>query len=170
MEWVQRPLSVGDMLRIPMRILYHYGIYVGEDKVVQFGEPILDSPIPPGEVRVMITDVASFSGGQPICVADFNEEEMRSKRSADEIAEYAKSRIGDGGYHVIYNNCEHFASQCVFGVSRSLLVDDVRLDMSQKLPPIYVYVARTEEYKETECVPDYIAEDLKRLRRNLRRC
>jgi hypothetical protein len=31
---------------------------------------------------------------------------------ADEIAERARVRIGEKGYHVLFNNCENFATEC----------------------------------------------------------
>lgn len=34
----------------------------------------------------------------------------------DEIILAAKSRIGERGYNILYNNCEHFVYECVFGI------------------------------------------------------
>jgi hypothetical protein len=39
--------------------------------------------------------------------------------SSDAVIERAKNRIGEKNFHVLFNNCEHFASWCVTGISNS---------------------------------------------------
>ena len=34
--------------------------------------------------------------------------------------------MGEGGYHILYNNCEHFANECVTGKHYSEQVEGVR--------------------------------------------
>ena len=57
----------------------------------------------------------------------------------DEIVENARSRIGEGGYHILYNNCEHFVNQCAFGEKVSSQVDGLR-EMWKSFPLVDVYV------------------------------
>ena len=38
---------------------------------------------------------------------------------------YALSRLGEGGYDLVSNNCEHFSNECVFGKKTSNQVKDV---------------------------------------------
>ena len=38
----------------------------------------------------------------------------------------AVSQLGQGGYDIIYNNCEHFVNKCVFGVAYSTQIDKMR--------------------------------------------
>ncbi|MBQ1703581.1 MAG: 4'-phosphopantetheinyl transferase superfamily protein, partial [Oscillospiraceae bacterium] len=52
----------------------------------------------------------------------------------------ARSRIGEGGYDIIHNNCEHFAYECLFGVGRSLQEEELRKKW-QSRPFLDVYVA-----------------------------
>ena len=40
-------------------------------------------------------------------------------RSASDIVREALSKIGEIGYNVLWNNCEHFASYCRYGVKWS---------------------------------------------------
>ena len=40
----------------------------------------------------------------------------------EKILERAKSRLGERAYNLISNNCEHFATWCVYGQSVSLQV------------------------------------------------
>lgn len=44
------------------------------------------------------------------------------KRSKDEIIRYARSRLGDIGYHIALNNCQHFATKCRNDVEESFEV------------------------------------------------
>ena len=48
------------------------------------------------------------------------------KRNPKEIIDEAVKSIGEGGYNVISNNCEHFANRCVFGEAKSEQVDSVK--------------------------------------------
>jgi len=54
-------------------------------------------------------------------------------RSAKEIIRIARLRIGEGGYDILHNNCEHFVNDCAFGRSSSRFVDDVRQKLRRKL-------------------------------------
>lgn len=37
----------------------------------------------------------------------------------DEVVRRAESRLGEGGYNLVTNNCEHFTRWCIEGESRS---------------------------------------------------
>lgn len=45
--------------------------------------------------------------------------------SAQETVERARSRIGERGYNLLLNNCEHFAVWCKTGVEKSEQVDEI---------------------------------------------
>ena len=45
--------------------------------------------------------------------------------SAKETVERARSRIGEHGYNLLLNNCEHFAVWCKTGVEKSEQVDEI---------------------------------------------
>ena len=38
----------------------------------------------------------------------------------------ARSRLGEGGYNILHNNCEHFVNECVFGIKKSEQEEEVR--------------------------------------------
>ena len=50
---------------------------------------------------------------------------MKKKRTPDEIIAYAKAHLGEGGYNLVTNNCEHFSNRCAFGVSNSSQVEEI---------------------------------------------
>ena len=45
----------------------------------------------------------------------------------------ARQRIGESGYNILHNNCEHFVNECVFGEKRSAFLQDVREKLRKKL-------------------------------------
>ena len=65
---------------------------------------------------VVNTNLEAFLNGGLLEVRVFNEEELKTKRNPQDIVNYAFSRIGDKGYNIISNNCEHFVNECLFGV------------------------------------------------------
>ena len=60
-------------------------------------------------------------------------EEAKKMRSPEEIITTASERIGEGGYDILHNNCEHFVNSCAFGKSNSAFVDNVREEIRRKL-------------------------------------
>lgn len=115
------------MIRVSIGTVYHYGIFVSENEVIQFGLP----PIPENirdsaDIRVISTDIDTFSCGKIVERAVFTFSEKLRKFPAPEIISRARSRLGEGGYSLLHNNCEHFANECVFGVKRSLQEDEAR--------------------------------------------
>ena len=41
------------------------------------------------------------------------------KRKPHEIIKYARERLGDEGYNLITENCQHFATECRYGEPQS---------------------------------------------------
>ena len=56
----------------------------------------------------------------------FTPEEAASHPTPAEAVAAARNRMGEGGYHILYNNCEHFANECVTGKHYSEQVEGVR--------------------------------------------
>jgi hypothetical protein len=86
----------------------HHGIDCGDGTVIHYrdGESIVRS------------DRAFFSRGEQIYVRDYaicDPPEVVLKR--------AMSRLGERDYHVVFNNCEHFAVWCKTGKHQSEQVD-----------------------------------------------
>lgn len=127
MKWVLNEPQSGDMIRVLSGSIYHYGIYVSDSEVIQFGLPPAARPtVKDSEIRVIATDIETFMQGGLPEVAEFDRKEKRKNRPPALVVDYARSRIGSDGYHILYNNCEHFAYECVTGKPYSSQVDDVR--------------------------------------------
>ncbi len=132
MTWSDSQPWSGDIIRTRVSFYWHYGIYSDDDCVIQFGPPDGASR-DPEEIRVLVTDIDSFRGGGEVETAELSREEQKKRRRPDKTVELALSRVGEGGYNILHNNCEHFANECVFGSADSSLVDSVREAIRKKL-------------------------------------
>lgn len=93
-------MSRGDHVYVRRRRPYsHHGIDCGDGTVIHYvGER--------GAVRrVERTTWESFADGSDVDVRSY-----RVRLPVDEIVRNAESRVGDEGYHLVMNNCEHFAT------------------------------------------------------------
>lgn len=131
MIWTDETPKYGDMIRVKVKFYYHYGIFVDENTVIQFGMPD-NGNTPPDEIAVIITDVSTFSNGGFIEKAKLEKYDKKRAFAAKKVVENATSRIGERGYNILNNNCEHFANECMFGEKKSSL-DDVRMKIREKL-------------------------------------
>lgn len=141
MKWTLGEPVRGDMIRVKSGDIYHVGIYVDDGEVIQFGlAPSMRRLIPDSEVRVLSSDIDTFLSGGFLEVAVLDRKERKKRRSPDETVEFARSKIGEGGYNILYNNCEHFATLAVLGERSCAQADDVRA-LFKSLPLLDVYVA-----------------------------
>lgn len=114
----------GDHIRVNRGFYYHHGIYASDECVYQFASPE-GSEISPETAVVGITTLDKFLKGGIVEVREYSDDELKEKRNPEEIIKYAKEHLGEMGYNLISNNCEHFANRCVFGKSMSTQVDDI---------------------------------------------
>lgn len=119
MKWRPVEAEAGDMVRIRIGSIYHYGVFVSENEVIQFGLPPREISRNWDSVKVLSTDAETFSAGSIVEVACLDRGETKKRIPKKKTVEIARSRIGEGGYNLIHNNCEHFANECVFGVKYS---------------------------------------------------
>ena len=132
MLWLEKAPERGDIVRVKVTFYHHYGIFVSPERVIQFGLPE-DAVRPGSQVRVLATDVYTFLNGGTIEVGCPDRLERKNMRSADEIVALAEARIGEGGYDIRENNCEHFVNECAFGRKTSSAIDDLRAMFRRKL-------------------------------------
>jgi len=122
--WSNRKPEFGDQIRVNRGLYYHYGIYSSDQSVFQFAAPE-GVEINFENAIVHETSLLEFLKGGTLEVRDYTTEELKKKRSPSEIIEYAKACVGEKGYDLVSNNCEHFANRCTFGESSSSQIDDV---------------------------------------------
>ena len=107
----------GDMIRVSRylageHVYDHYGIYVDSGKVIHFarksGRLFGEDP-----AIVHETTLERFLGGSTEYeVVRFPD---KSARSPEEVVHTAYECVGETGYNVVFNNCEHFARYCKTG-------------------------------------------------------
>jgi hypothetical protein len=120
------------MVRTKVQFYHHYGIFVSESEVIQFGLP--NDPLRSADqIRVLSTDVLTFLQGGDLEVMVPDKDLRKQMRSPEQIVEIARKRIGEDGYNILHNNCEHFANECVFGAAQSTFLQDVREKLRKKL-------------------------------------
>ena len=152
MKWAPGDCKTADIVRIKTGALYHYGIFVSEDEVIQFGYPPLpeyaDKNSPP---VVCSVDIDTFCSGRIVERAEFDRAERRKKFPPEKIIAAARARIGEGGYNIIHNNCEHFVNECVFGIKKCEQEEEVRRKWQNRVT-LDVYCAK---------IPDRIDGEIK---------
>lgn len=113
-----RALRRGDHLRAHRPDgIHHDGIYLGNGQVIHLcGTP--DTGKAGALVRTDTLEV--FAAGRPVTVRPY-----AGNHDPEAIIDRAVSRFGLGNYHLICNNCQHFARWCATGKHISEQVDTV---------------------------------------------
>lgn len=116
----------GDVIKVAHTLYTHYGVYVetpdgshvihytGENGPQDFNGMIRETPIS-----------VFLNGAKEYRVCKFNSEQYRTIYSGEETVERARSKLGQHGYNVLTNNCEHFAVWCKTGEKESSQVRDL---------------------------------------------
>lgn len=132
-SWIQRKPKMGDHIRV-QRIggLYaHHGVYVSDDEVIHFTGKEDDSILDWSKPEVISSDLEYFLKGGVLEIKEYTDDEFQDLYAPEQIVTYARACLGDKGYHLAFNNCEHFANVCTLGRFRSNQVERVLLG---KLP------------------------------------
>ncbi len=142
MKWLPQQLKTGDMMRIKTAIVHHYGIYVSDGEVIQFGLPPV-SLLNRDEksIKVITTDMQTFACGQIPEVAVPETPAEKQRLTPEQTVQRARERLGQGGYSLLHNNCEHFAYDCVYGKPYSSQEEFLR-NRWRTRPVLDVYVCQ----------------------------
>ena len=140
MEWLLNDCQRGDIIRVKNGSVFHYGIYVSDDEVIQFGLPPSLREKDKENIVVVSTDIETFSCGQFVEVGSFTIKDRKKKFKPEIVVENAKNRLNEGGYDIIHNNCEHFAFECYCGKHYSSQEIETR-NKWNKMPFVNVYLS-----------------------------
>jgi hypothetical protein len=107
----------------------HHGIYVGAGYVIQYsgfsGESFNTHDIVAINQQkrspIEVVSLNDFTQGERYWIEDH----PYTKFTREEIVQRAYSRVKEQKYNLVFNNCEHFANWCVYGVEHSHQVNRV---------------------------------------------
>ncbi|PKM89038.1 MAG: hypothetical protein CVU87_06255 [Firmicutes bacterium HGW-Firmicutes-12] len=130
---IDRKVRRGDVIGVPRMIYEHYGVYVGDDKVIEY--TMAENRL---KLEIRKTHIKHFLGGsttffildcefkKPLKSAPiiYRNKAKRKVFSPEETVRRAESRLGEAQYNLISNNCEHFAVWCKTGLSISYQVEE----------------------------------------------
>ena len=141
--------NTGDIVYVKRKGYRHFGIYTGNEQVIHYHKehhPLLSDGI------ITETTLAEFmSDSDTLYVlngigptADTHLFDWIIQRvfdgeitsfSPQETIDRARSKLGEQGYSLLLNNCEHFAFWCKTGVAKSSQVDDILACFLLPVPP-----------------------------------
>lgn len=124
-KWTITTPKKGDHIRVSRDLYTHHGLYFSNDEIIHFTGQGNDNIADWSENQVMTSTLTEFLRGGTLEVRVYNEEEKKNLLPPDQIHENAKSRLGERGYNLILNNCEHFANQCALGKHSSEQIEDI---------------------------------------------
>ena len=135
--WIKKKPSKGDHIRVCRGLYSHHGIYISDIEVIHFTGREDDSILDWSKPEVISSDLEYFLKGDTLEVKEYTEDELQDLYPVDCIVEYARACLGDKGYNLIFNNCEHFANTCTLGRFRSKQVEAVFSSLFDREPVVY---------------------------------
>ena len=123
--WSIRIPDKGDHIRVNRGLYTHHGVYISDNEVIHFTGTEDDSILDWSENEVIKTDIQYFLRGGQVEVKEYTNDELKDLYPVEHIVDYARACLGDRGYNLIFNNCEHFANTCTLGRFRSKQVEKV---------------------------------------------
>ena len=124
--WTFKNPRRGDHIRVRRMngLYYHHGIFVSAEEVIHFTGDDDDSVLDWSKAHVIRTDLQKFLCGGEVEVKEYSDAELDDLYPVEGIVSYARACLGDDGYNLIFNNCEHFANACTLGKYRSRQVEN----------------------------------------------
>ncbi len=115
-------MKLGDHIMINRGGYMHHGIYVGDSKVVHFKGDADKKLIGVEQPIIIMESVYDFGAPDRTRVVEYDED--IKLLSVKETVSRALHKIGSTDYHLMFNNCEHFAIWCKTGRHESTQVDE----------------------------------------------
>jgi hypothetical protein len=118
-------MHLGDHLRVWRGVYYHHGIYVDDERVVQFGGSIFDKP----RAKIVEVSLEEFQRGGKAQVVDHARLtwlglwHLPTAYAPERIVARARCLARtqpEGVYNLVGRNCETVALWCVCGMGESL--------------------------------------------------
>ncbi|MBL0489556.1 lecithin retinol acyltransferase family protein [Aeromonas veronii] len=101
----------GDHLVSPRFGYDHHGLYLGDNEVIHYSG--FSDAFDKGSIE--ITSLENFEQDKGSRVEDH----LCPIFDVDERINRAYSKLGEDSYNLLFNNCEHFVTWCIFGIHSS---------------------------------------------------
>jgi len=143
MNILNKKIQPGMALGVQRPAYKHYCIYAGEINGIQYVIHYSDDKINGEKGRIELASLRDFQQDDTCWIEVFNGIEYSGAVLEISLAR-AVSRIGEQKYDAINNNCEHLATWCVTGESRSRQVEEIVAGLI--LAPREIVQAKIAEY------------------------
>ena len=105
----------GDIVKVEIsNKICHFGLYLGDDKIIQYGLANDFLNTKKEDVKVLISSMDEFLNGKMALVRVYSLIDKIKKNSVKKSIQKAMDRLNEQKYDPINNNCEHFVNECVF--------------------------------------------------------
>jgi hypothetical protein len=115
-------LQRGDHIMVSRGVYFHHGIYIGEGNVVHWQGDLRTLLHGEEEPEIGLDDLDAFKEDGEVAVVEYSEEICVLEPV--EVIHRALSRLGETGYNIVGNNCEHFAIWAKTGRHESTQVNE----------------------------------------------
>lgn len=134
----------GDLLEVPRTLFVHFGIYLGDNQVAHLIPDILPAlstnkdsikqvvtnrrliaGVLAKVASVRVDSVQDFAYGGDIIINHMDHSTGNKPLSGEEVAQRAEKLVGTTSYSLLWDNCEHFVTDCRYGIPLSLQTDKV---------------------------------------------
>lgn len=109
----------------------HYGIYVGNNKVIHYCSNTGNSK----DAQIKETDMSPYFRNGHYFILNIKD---NSQFNSNETVKRAEMREGEKSYNLLQNNCEHFVLWAKTGYSRSYQIDSLS---QEKLAQLKIFTA-----------------------------
>lgn len=114
---------------------FHHGIYVGDDKVIHYSG--LANGLETGPVEIIELRNFQKSNGHNKGFEVITHKNL--KFSAEVIVSNAYNRLNEKEYNLVWNNCEHFVNECLYGYKKSKQVNNaLKVVANKAITPIEI--------------------------------
>ena len=98
MKWELTDCKYGDMIRVRCGSVFHYGIYVNDDEVIEFGYPPTLRDKDKDNIVVNSVDIDTFSCGNFIEIGICDKKELKkiakkTATAADAVGDMVEDRV-----------------------------------------------------------------------------
>lgn len=117
-----QPGMVIGVKRIPYK---HYGIYAGKFEGMHYIIHYADNKVNGGKGKIELILFHEFQNDDPCWIESYNGQIEYTDVVLEQSLARAVSRLNEQKYNLLTNNCEHFATWCVTGISQSPQIAEI---------------------------------------------